>query len=59
MSEFGKKLNTKQLSADWAHQVSSVLQNSLSDAGAAAYKAFLESYNPIDPDNHKCCKLYS
>jgi len=48
MFEFGKKLNTQQLTAELAEQVSVALQKSLSDAGATAYKAFLESYNPDD-----------
>lgn len=48
MLEFGKKLNTQQLTAGLADQVSVALQKSLSDAGATAYKAFLESYNTED-----------
>lgn len=48
MSELGKKLNTQQLTAELADQVSVALQKSFSDAGAAAYKAFPESYNPQD-----------
>ena len=48
MFEFGKKLNAQQLTAELADQVSVALQKSLSGAGAIAYKAFLESYNPED-----------
>ena len=48
MFEFGKKLNTQQLTTELADQISMALQKSLSDAGATAYRAFLESYNPED-----------
>jgi hypothetical protein len=57
MFEFGKKLNTQQLTAELADQVSMALQKSLSGAGAIAYKAFLESYDPegsvIDANGQK------
>jgi len=57
MFEFGKKPNTQQLTANLADQVSVALQKSLSGAGATAYKAFLESYNPqervIDANGQK------
>lgn len=49
MAELGKNLDTRQLTADLAEQVSQALQKAISAAGRAGYKAFLESYDSQEP----------
>ena len=49
MTEFSENLNTEQLTAQLAQQVSTALKDALTSAGAAALQAFVQSYNPTDP----------
>lgn len=49
MLTFGQHLNTQQLTADLAEQISHTLEDALSAAGCAAFKAFLESYDLQEP----------
>jgi len=49
MLALGQHLDTRQLTADLAEQVSHALEDALSAAGCAAFKAFLESYDLQEP----------
>jgi len=49
MMEFGENLDTEQLTAQLAQQVTAALKDALTAAGAAAVQAFVQSYNPTDP----------
>lgn len=49
MTELGENLDSAQLTAQLAQQVSAALKDALTAAGAAALQAFVQSYNPIDP----------
>ena len=49
MMEFGENLDTQQLTAQLAQQVTTVLKDALTAAGAAALQAFVQSYNFTDP----------
>jgi len=49
MAELGENLPPEQLTAQLAQQVSATLKDALTAAGAAALRAFTQSYNPIDP----------
>ncbi len=49
MEELGKNLNTAQLTAQLAEQVTAALKDALTATGAAALQAFVQSYNPTDP----------
>lgn len=53
MLSLGKHLNMKRLTAQLAQQVSQALEESLSAAGRAAFKAFLESYDLQEPQLHR------
>jgi hypothetical protein len=49
MAELGQNLDTQQLTAQLAQQVTAVLRDALTAAGAAAVQTFVQSYNPTDP----------
>ena len=49
MHTFGQHLDTQQLTAEVAQQVSQVLEDAFSAAGRAAFKSFLESYDLQEP----------
>ena len=49
MAEFSENLDTQQLTAQLAQQVTTALKDALTAAGAVAVQAFVQSYNPTDP----------
>ena len=49
MAEWGQNLDTQQLTAQLAQQVTALLRDALTAAGASAVQTFVQSYNPTDP----------